>query len=143
MALFPSEAWWQDYTDRIKASKEYAEAAATWKGDVTFVVEAAPDKGLHDDVWSWLDLWHGECRGSKYGLTPEEGEQAKFVIRGTYRRWKEVVKKELGPIKGMMTGKLRLKGDIFVMIRHIKAATALVDIAGTVPTEFVDEQAQA
>jgi putative sterol carrier protein len=141
MALFPSESWWQDYTDRIKASEEVAEAGASWEGDISFVVQAEPDKGLPHDVWSWLDLWHGQCRGSRYGLTPEEGEQAKFIIRGTYSRWKEFVNKEFGPIQGMMTGKLKLKGDIFTVIRHVKAVTVLANIAASVPSEFVDEQA--
>lgn len=39
-----------------------------------------------------------------------------------------------------MMGKIKLKGDTMTMIRHVKAAKALVDVAGTVDTQFVDEQ---
>jgi hypothetical protein len=31
--------------------------------------------------------------------------------------------------------------DILTMIRHVKAAKALVNVAGTVETEFLDDQA--
>jgi putative sterol carrier protein len=139
MALFPSEAWLKEYVDKINSSKEFEEAAATWEGDISYVFQAQPDVGLADDLWVWMDLWHGTCRDSKYELSPDEGEKARFVIRAPYARWKQVITQELDPIKGMMSGKLKLKGDILHMIRHVKAAQALVTVAGTVDTEFLDQ----
>ena len=58
-----------------------------------------------------------------------------------YTRWKEVIKKELDPVKGMMQGKLKLKGDLPTIVRYVKAANELVNLAQTVPTEFADEVA--
>jgi putative sterol carrier protein len=139
VATFPSEQWLSEYVDKINASKEYEEAAATWEGDLSYVFEREPDKGVPDDVWAWIDLWHGKCRGAKYAVDEAEGEKAKFIIRAPYSRWKEVIKKELDPIKGMMQGKLKLKGDLPTIVRYVKAANELVNVAGSVPTEFVDE----
>jgi len=141
MTEFPSEEWTQQYVDKINASAEYKEAAATWEGDISYVFEAEPDLGMDREQWAWFDLWHGECRGFKYDLPPEEGEKAKFIIRAPYSRWKEVIKKELDPVKGMMQGKLKLKGDLPTIVRYVKAANELVNLAATVPTEFVDEKA--
>lgn len=140
MPVFPSQEWTNEYVERINASKEYEEAAATWEGDLSYVFEREPDKGLADDVWVWVDLWHGKCRGAKHGVTPEEGEKAKFIIRAPYSRWKEVINKELDPVKGMMQGKLKLKGDLPTIVRYVKAANELVNIASSVETRFVDEQ---
>jgi putative sterol carrier protein len=89
----------------------------------------------------WVDLWHGKCRGYKYDVTTEEGEKAKFIIRAPYSRWKQVINKELDPIKGMMQGKLKLKGDLPTIVRYVKAANELVNISGSVDAEFVDDQA--
>ncbi|MGH2795950.1 MAG: SCP2 sterol-binding domain-containing protein, partial [Actinomycetota bacterium] len=100
VALFPSEGWLKEYVDKINSSKEYEEAAATWEGDLCYVFEAEPDKSVPNDVWVWVDLWHGKCRGSKFDVTAEEGEKAKFIIRAPYSRWKQVINKELDPIKG-------------------------------------------
>jgi len=141
MPLFPSEEWFDAYVERVNASAEYREAAATWEGDICYVMESEPDKGVPDEVWAWLDLWHGECRGVKFNLSAEEGSQAKFIIRAPYSRWKEVINKELDPVKGMMQGKLKLKGDLPTIVRYVKAANELVNLAASVPTEFVDEQA--
>ena len=91
-------------------------------------------------MWAWFDLWHGECRNWKYDVTPEEGGRAAYIIRAPYGRWKEVINKELDPIKGMMQGKLKLKGDLPTMVRFVRAANELVNLAGTVPTEFADER---
>ena len=140
MPEFPSEEWLEAYVGAINASADYREAAATWEGDVTYVFEAEPDKNVPDELWAWLDLWHGECRQGKL-VEASEGEKAKFIIRAPYSRWKEVINKELDPVKGMMQGKLKLKGDLPTIVRYVKAANVLVNLAGSVPTEFVDERA--
>ncbi|MEX0833379.1 MAG: SCP2 sterol-binding domain-containing protein [Actinomycetota bacterium] len=138
MTVFPSGAWLEEYAARINGSGGYKEAAETWEGDLSYVIEAEPDKGVPEDLWLWMDLWHGECRGA--GMrSPEEGGKARFIIRAPYSRWKEVLRRELDPVKGMMQGKLKLKGDIAAIIRHVRAATELVDVAAEMPTEFVDE----
>jgi putative sterol carrier protein len=140
MAEFPSEAWLDEFVVRINDSAAYKEAAATWEGDVCFVFEAEPDKGVAEDIYGWLDLWHGECREGKL-VAAEDCDSAKFVIRAPYSRWKEVIKRELDPVKGMMQGKLKLKGDLPTVVRYVKASNELVNVATTVPTEFVDEKA--
>jgi putative sterol carrier protein len=142
MAEFPSEEWLDEFVDRINSSQAYKEAAATWEGDVCFVFEAEPDKGVPQNIHGWLDLWHGECRGGKL-VSQEEGEKATFVISAPYSRWKEVLRRELDPVKGMMQGKLKLKGDLPTIVRYVKASNELVNLAGTVPTEFVDEKGGA
>ena len=139
MPVFPSEDWLTEYVEQINSSKEYEEAASSWEGDLSYVFEREPDKKVPDDVWVWIDLWHGKCRGAKYAVSQDEGEKARFIIRAPYSRWKEVIRKELDPIKGMMQGKLKLKGDLPTIVRYVKAANELVNIAGSVQTQFVDE----
>jgi putative sterol carrier protein len=138
MPRFPSEDWLVQYREAINSSDVYRQAAATWEGDLAYVIEAEPDRNVPEDVWAWVDLWHGECRDAKL-TSPEQGERARFIIRAPYSRWKEVIRKELDPIKGMMQGKLKLKGDLPTIVRYVKAANELVNIASSVPTEFPDE----
>jgi putative sterol carrier protein len=49
------------------------------------------------------------------------------------------VKEELEPVKGMMQGKLKLKGDLPTIVRFVKAAQDLVESATMVDTKFLDE----
>jgi len=138
MAIFPSDEWIAIYGDRINASSEYREAAATWEGAIAFVFEAEPDRGVREDLWAFLDLWHGECRDARM-IAPGEGEQAPYVIRAPYSRWKEVLRGDLDPVKGMMQGKLKVQGDLATIVRYVRAANELVHLTMQVPTQFLDE----
>ena len=142
MALFPSDDWMTIYRERINASGDYREAAATWEGDVAFVFEAEPDRGVPEDLWAVLDLWHGECRNGRM-VDAEEGGRSAYVIRAPYSRWKEVLHGDLDPVKGMMQGKLKVQGDLATIVRYVRAANELVHLTSEVPTTFRDEQPAA
>ena len=138
MPEFPTEEWFQALIQAIDASEEYAEYAATWEGDVIIQVEAEPDKGLAADVHGLLDLWHGRCRGG--GIVDEErAATAEFAVRAPYSRWKDVIHGDLEPVKGLVQGKLRVRGDLPKILRYVKGTQELAYIAGQVDTTFPDE----
>lgn len=136
--VFPSDEWVSQYKDAINGNPEYRTGAADWTyGVVALICKALPPQ-LPDDVGIWLDLDRGECREAKL-VTLEESAKAPFCITGEYARWKQVIRKELDPIKGMMQGKLKLKGDLPTIVRAVKASQELVNSATMVPALFLDE----
>jgi putative sterol carrier protein len=138
MAEFPSEEWFQSYVEAINASREYAEYAATWEGDAVIHIEAEPDKGIAADVYGLLGLWHGACRGG--GIVDQaRADAAEFEIRAPYSRWKDVIRGDLEPVKGLVQGKLRVRGDLPKILRYTKGTQELAYIAGEVETTFPDE----
>jgi putative sterol carrier protein len=135
---FPTDPWFQAFVQSINTSDEYREAAADWEGAISFVIEAEPDRRVPDDVWAWLDLWHGACRGG--GVTDaDHGARSPWILSAPYSRWKDVLMGELDPVKGMMQGKLKVRGDLPTIVRYVRAANELVRLTGTVPTSFPDE----
>jgi len=136
---FPSEEWTTAYQNAINTSPDYKEAGKTWThGAIAFVVPKEPAVGLEDDTAFILDLHQGECRKA-WLSTVDEAKQQPFCITGSYSQWKAVMRKELDPIKGMMQGKLKLKGNLPVIVRFVKAAQVLVELTGTIDTKFLDE----
>jgi putative sterol carrier protein len=135
---FPTDEWFQAYVVRINASQEYQEAAADWEGDIAFLVEAEPDRNLPEDVYGYLDLWHGRCRRAGV-ISPETAEDARYLIAAPYTRWKDVLLGDLDPIKGMMQGKLKVRGDLPMLVRQVRSANELVRLTGEVETVFPDE----
>jgi len=135
---FMSEPWFESFIVLINGSAEYREAASDWEDDIAFHVEAEPDRGVPADVWGYLDLWHGTCRGGGV-VTPERGAEASYVIRAPYSRWKEVVQGDLDPTRAMMQGKLRVAGDLAKIVRYVRAANELVHLTEVVDTVFPDE----
>ena len=139
MPVWPSEEWMQVYRGLINDNAEYREAAHDWEGAVVYHFQAEPDKHLGEDVYGWFELWHGECREAKQ-VTADEAGAAQFMVSAPYSIWKQVIRKELEPMKAIMQGRLKMKGDLAKAVRYTKASLVLQDIATTVPdTEFLDE----
>jgi len=137
--MFPSEEWIGAYKEAINSNPKYKEAGAKWThGAVALICKAYPAAGLDEDAGIYLDLNEGVCLEAKM-VPAEEALTAPFCITGEYARWKQVVRKELEPVKGMMQGKLRLKGNLPTIVRFVKAAQELVESATMVDTQFLDE----
>ena len=140
--IYFTPEWVSLFEKMIQEDAEYKEAAKDWEGSTVLHVEAAPDYGLDVDLYIFMDLWHGDCRSVRI-VPPDAGEAGDFVITGSLERWTQVGKKELDATKGMMQGKLKLKGDLPAIVRSVKAAQRLTDLSaevgGLFPTELSDE----
>jgi len=130
---FPTDEWIKALCAELNNSETYAQAAATWEGDFYFVVE--PGGSLTETVYLYMDLWHGKCRSAGRVANPDE-KKPEFVISATLGTWRKVIEKKLDPIKGMMTRKLKLKGNMMKIMKVPKAAAEMVNCCTLVPTEF-------
>jgi putative sterol carrier protein len=137
---FPSAQWCAAYKDAINANQGYRTAGREWThGPVAMVVTAEPSIGIPEDTAMWLDLHQGECKDCRL-VSREEAEKAGFVIVASYARWKEVIRGQLDPTKGMMQNRLKLtKGHMPTMVKFVSASKEQVASASRVPTMFVDE----
>ncbi len=138
MPTFATEEWFHALGERINGSEAYREAAADWEGDIAFVIQAEPDRNVPVDVCGYLDLWHGACRDARV-ISAERGAAARYVLSAPYSRWKDIVRGDLDPIKAMMQGKLKVRGDLPTIVRYVRAADELVQLTGQVDTAFPDE----
>jgi putative sterol carrier protein len=134
-----SAEWATQFQDEINKSSSYKAAARGWKWTVGLVIEAEPDKNVPESVGVVLDLFDGEARGVKVG-TAADAQKCDFVITATYSRWKQVATKQLDAIKGMLTGKLKLKGDLPTIVRYTKASQELTEATTRVPVDWPDER---
>ena len=132
---------WEEF---LKADPVYKSVALPdWRGAVVLHVQKSPDYGVDQDIYVYLDL-HANIVRSIRIVPATFGKQGAFVITGTIERWMAVGKKELDVVKGMMQGKLKLKGNLPAIVRAIKPAVRLVDAAaevgGLMPDEWTPEK---
>ena len=132
---FPSDAWIKALMEELNKSAAYAEAAKTWEGDFYFVVD--PGGSLTKTTLLYMDLWHGKCREA-FEVTDESAKIPVFRMSAPHGTWKKVLTKKLDPIQGLMTGQLKLKGNMAMVMKSIKAAKELVEACTRVETEFLD-----
>ena len=131
--LFATDEWAKVLQVELNNSEAYRKAAAKWEGDFYFVVEKGPT--IPEDVYMYLDLWHGEARDAYLAEDPTAKKPA-FTLRAPLEIWKGVLDKKIDPIRGIMTRQLQLKGNMMKIMKAPKAATELVASAARVDTEW-------
>ena len=137
VAAFSPE-WAQAFKDEINRSPVYREAARGWKWTVGLVVEAEPDRNFPQARGVVMDLHEGQARDIRVG-PPEDAQACDFVITGTYTRWKQVANKELDATRGMLQGKLKLRGDLPTVVRYTKASQEMTECTTRVAVTWPDE----
>ena len=163
MVAFPTTDWLDEYVKRLNESKELAESGkgwgVGWNGDFIFQLDDLPVekidklpegdlkeymKGLTEKyvtgktTYTYIQLKDGKCLGARVVKDPSE-VQAGFKLSGPYECWKKLAKAETDATKLVLTGKMKLQGDMSKIMRYIKAAQIMGKIASEVPTEFIDE----
>jgi putative sterol carrier protein len=130
---FGSEAWIQAFKNELNSSKEYEEAGKTWEGDFYFVVE--PEGPVTETIYMYVDLYHGKAREACIVKDKSEKNPA-YLMTATYGKWQKVVAGQLDPIQGMLTGQLKLKGNMVQVMKYVKAAQEIVKTCARIDTEF-------
>ena len=131
--LFGTDEWIKAFMAKINENEAYAKSASDWEGDFYFVI--TPDK-MYDDVATYYaDLWHGKCRDAC--LVEDESQfSPAFRLETSDVNWKAIIDKKLDVIQGLLTRKIKLKGNMAKIMRSVKAAQDLVNCTTLVPTEF-------
>lgn len=129
---FPSAEWAEALRTALGANEEYRTAAAAWEGDLLLLVrgdEVAPNgEGIY------LDLAHGSCRAAEYVADPR-GRSTEFVYEGSRADWARLVRREIDPVKAILDGTFKVRGNLAKLMRFTRAAKALVETASRVPTD--------
>lgn len=114
--------------------------------------EVDPEK-MHKVTTSMVDIYEGGPEGKEYflylkcenglvtdfqcGETP--APEAQFIIRGPYKVFAAITKGELSSTRALMTGKLRLKGNMAMAVRLAPLADRVNKILSTIETDYREE----
>ncbi|MFQ6000902.1 MAG: SCP2 sterol-binding domain-containing protein [Anaerolineae bacterium] len=133
MIKFATDEWIKALMEVINKSEAYAQAARSWEGDFYFIVDAGD--GIEEPVYLYMDLWHGKCREA-FATTDPSVKAPVFRMSGPLSKWRKVIEKKLDPIQGLLTRQFKLKGDMVMIMKNVKAAQELVNCTTLVPTQF-------
>ena len=76
--LFATDEWAKALHEILNNSESYRKAATKWEGDFYFVVEKGDS--IPEDIYMYLDLWHGESREAYLVEDPSSMEPASVRI---------------------------------------------------------------
>jgi putative sterol carrier protein len=132
-----TEEWSRLCCERLNARESYREAAADWEDAVVLAMAADAAHGIPDDRAVYLDLRHGQCRGTR-AASSEDRASAPIVLHAPAGAWRQMLEGGMDPVTAVMQGKLRLeRGSLFVLARYAAAAremlAAAAEVGGTFP----------
>ncbi len=130
---FPSAEWASAFRSALNESEGYREAARAWEGDLLLrVLPASGAEGPAPGVV--LDLWHGECRSATF-LADSTGVEAEFVYEGTRENWSRLLRAKVDPVKAILDGTFKIRGNLAKAMRYTRAAKELVEAAAQLPAD--------
>ena len=129
----PSDEWIKEFGRLVNSSKAYEESAKDWEGDFIFVMEA--DEAMPKTAYFFVGLFHGKSPDTAM-IESESAREAQFTLTAAFSTWRKIIEGKLDPIQAIMTGKLKLKGNLAKVLRYPKSAKELVNCVKQVPTEF-------
>ena len=130
---FPSDPWVKALQDRLNNSASYAETARNWEGDILFQLDW-PD-ARRPPTLLYLDLWHGKCRAA-YEVSGPHALEPAFRLSAPVANWISVLKGQWEPIQAMMTGKIKVQGNMVMMVKNIPTVLEFLRNCQQVETEF-------
>ncbi len=133
-----TQEWMDAFQQKVASSKEYKEIAKSWEGSVSMVINPDPSRSVPNTVYLFTDYWHGDVKDFHI-CDKAKAESANFIMTGDYVRWKQIARKELDPTKALMQGKLKLKGNLAYIVRHVRTINKVVDLFGEVDTAWPDD----
>ena len=130
---FPSNEWTQVFKDQLNANPTYAEVAKNWEGDICFQIEW-PDG--QPPALLYMDLWHGQCREA-FQVTADRAINPAFRLAAPLGNFIKILRGELDPMQAMVTGKLKVQGNMVMLMRNIPTVLEFVRTAKQIETDFV------
>jgi len=128
---FPSAEWAAEFRSVLNQNEAYREAAQAWEGDILFLVlpadPSAPAPGVH------LALAHGQCSAATFHPDART-VTSEFVYEGTSENWKKLLGGQVDPVKAILDGTFRIRGNLAKAMRFTRAAKELVETAAKIPT---------
>jgi len=128
-----SDNFVNEFCQAINSSQEYNQAAKGWgvefEGSILLLMGASGE--IEDDIRIYLDLKDGKCLGI-YLLAPNEVPPRNpiLTISAPLKNWKEMRTKRINPNQLLMSGSLKIEGNVGIIMRYSKAATELGKLAG-------------
>jgi hypothetical protein len=136
---FASRAWLAAVVDRLNAQPGLPAALEGLGRDLAVVVEPSP--GFPRTVAAWGRQAAG--RIAEWRLLHDEDEllelEPAYVVRAPYRLWKELLRGG-DPVQAALSRRLRVEGDLEVLLRHAQHRPVADAALAGLETEFPDER---
>ena len=140
MSAIYSDAWYDDLKQMIHGSAEFAEKAPTERMVMTLEINGdgkSPYVGAGDSMYYLLVLDTGKVTDLHALEQQHDGKGLNFRFTAPATVWEEIAAGSLDPITAGLRGKIRIRGDMRMLMQNADAVKILVDLYGSqIDTEW-------
>lgn len=136
------DKWIKEWKHQVNTNTNYHEVGADWgvSFNGNYVFEVQPDSFIDTEILHFSEVSEGEVHSAR-AITREELENSDeleygFRYKGPYANWKKLIRGEVGPVDGLMSGEFDLDGDMQKVLQYNDAAATLASAASQVDTDF-------
>lgn len=137
MPVFPSEAWVEEFCERVRDHPDAAATAEALDGVYRLVVEPAgplEDRHVYD-----VAIHPDGDAGMSATRAAERVDKPRLELRATYLNWRRLISGQQDVGMAVMLRRLRVSGDLSTVKRQMSSARPLTDALGAVDTQWLDE----
>lgn len=136
---FLSSEWIDAWVARCNADGAFVAAGEGFYGVVVAVIDPdhvrpGPRRILRlegtDGIWTRVQLGTGQ----------DLANEPTFTLTAPYLTWKSVILGELDPIRGLVSGRLRVEGQLSTVLRWSEPFRLMVALADGLATTFAAEE---
>ena len=134
MAPFPSSQWLDELIIKLNSDEQYARIAKNWEGDIVCSID--PDNFLENPIVYYLDLWHGKCRAGSI-LENASQKNSTLTLNAPYENYAKLLKGEFEPMQALLTRKLKVKGNMTILMRNVPTVLDFVRCCREITDTFL------
>lgn len=135
MLIFPSEEWVAAWVSSTNQDPDFRAAGQGWDGAVGVVVRDGPKNRP-----AAIRLTGREGRWSSYTVSdrPDPATVERIRLTAGYTVWRQVIRQELDPLRGILLGRIMVRGHLPDLLRYRAAILIMCKLAGRLDTNFPD-----
>ena len=137
MVVFPTEEWVGAWVALVNSSPDFRSAGVGWVGSACLIVTNPPVPG---DAPFYLRLTGQDGHWSDFRVARQpHGSGDRLTLAAPYDVWRKVIRQELGPLRGIVQGDLRVKGHLPDLLKYRASVVVMCELAGRLDTRFLDD----
>lgn len=133
--LFGTEQWLSAWVATTNADERFRAAGAGWHGSVGLVVKDVPV----GDIYMRLDGADGSWTSYELGRQAALVEGSLFTLSADRATWRDVLTQHVNPVRALIVGRVRVRGQLSAVLRRITALTIMVELAATLDPDYGDD----
>ena len=126
MVKFFTLEFFQKLAEELNSNPSFESSMADFQGSMILRV-------TDRDLAVYFEINNGKIENLKEA---EEGDEAEYVLEGTYDTWVKIGKAELMAREAIMSGAIKLEGSFMTLVSYADGFGVLLGTMAEMPKEF-------